>query len=305
VFSWSYTALSTGRGPLFGCSAAPGPDISPSAAASLVGLSRRRPAGLLIELARASTGRRAFPARYTFHDLLRAYAADLTGTHDPSATARRPPPAHRLYLHTGHAAARLLHPPRSGSPAYSPPPRPASRRGPAGSRSAMAWLTSSIPSCSPLCSSPVTPGSTAHTWQLAWRPSNVSGPSRPLARPPPAPVWSAALLAAQRLDDPIARPTRTAGSLGAYPAGHYQNATTICSRALELCAEAGDHRRPGAHPRPFRLPLGGTGRGPDQALDHAERMLALFRTAGHHRGEPSPGRRRLVPRNCSASTRRR
>jgi hypothetical protein len=128
VFSWSYTALSPAAARLFRLLALhPGPEVSPDSAASLTGLPRPQTRRLLIELGRASLVTEHSPHRYTFHDLLRAYAADLTGTHDP--VSHRQSATGRLidhYLHTGYAAARLLNPSRDPIPIRSCRPLPES-----------------------------------------------------------------------------------------------------------------------------------------------------------------------------------
>jgi Domain of unknown function (DUF4062)/NB-ARC domain len=76
VFSWSYDALAPAAARLFRLLGLhPGPDISTPAAASLAALSLAQVRLLLAELARANLLLEHAPSRYTFHDLLRAYAA--------------------------------------------------------------------------------------------------------------------------------------------------------------------------------------------------------------------------------------
>jgi hypothetical protein len=68
---------------------------------------------LLTELARAHLIGEHTPGRYAFHDLLRAYAADQANTVEPEDQQHAA--IHRTldhYLHTAHAAARLLDPQR-------------------------------------------------------------------------------------------------------------------------------------------------------------------------------------------------
>jgi DNA-binding SARP family transcriptional activator len=110
LFSWSYRRLSAGSARLFRLLALhPAPDIALPAAASLAGASTERTAGLLAELTGAHLVEEHVPGRYTFHDLLRAYAHELAGAADSPARRRA---AHaRLfdhYLHTAHAAAGVL-----------------------------------------------------------------------------------------------------------------------------------------------------------------------------------------------------
>jgi tetratricopeptide (TPR) repeat protein/transcriptional regulator with XRE-family HTH domain len=86
VFSWSYQQLGALAARVFRLLGAhPGPDITVPAAASLaeVGLPAAREA--LAELHRANLLSEPAPGRFTFHDLLRAYAGELTASHDGEA----------------------------------------------------------------------------------------------------------------------------------------------------------------------------------------------------------------------------
>ena len=101
----------------------PGPDIGAAAAASLAGVPAARAAPLLAELTGAHLLTEHTPGRYAFHDLLRAYAAELRRR----ATTPRPSggrAVHRLldhYLHTAAAASRAARPARRrGSPRRRP-----------------------------------------------------------------------------------------------------------------------------------------------------------------------------------------
>ena len=124
VFSWSYRTLSKEAARLFRMMAIhPGPDIGIHAAACLAGLT---PAGLrqpLAELVRTHLISEYPAGRYTFHDLLRIYAAERNREEDgdnerATATQR----LYQHYLHTAHAATRLLYPQKTGLPQSAPPP---------------------------------------------------------------------------------------------------------------------------------------------------------------------------------------
>ena len=92
VFSWSYRQLSPAAARLFRLLGMhPGPDIGLPAAASLAGQPAAEVRPLLTELARAHLIERA-AGRYAFHDLLRAYAAELALALDPDAAACRAAP---------------------------------------------------------------------------------------------------------------------------------------------------------------------------------------------------------------------
>jgi DNA-binding SARP family transcriptional activator/tetratricopeptide (TPR) repeat protein len=112
VFSWSCRTLSTGAARMFRLLGLhPGPDISVPAAASLAALDRDQARRALDELAAAHLLTEHPPGRYTFHDLLRAFAAEQAHIHDTKAGRRDA--RHRAldhYLHSGHAAFTVLYP---------------------------------------------------------------------------------------------------------------------------------------------------------------------------------------------------
>jgi tetratricopeptide (TPR) repeat protein len=112
VFSWSYQRLTTAAARLFRLLGLhPGAAIGAPAAASLAGLPLPQGRSLLAELARAHLVEEQAPGRFSFHDLLRAYAAELA--HADESAAERHAAVHRVldhYLLTAHAAARFLHP---------------------------------------------------------------------------------------------------------------------------------------------------------------------------------------------------
>jgi DNA-binding SARP family transcriptional activator len=114
VFSWSYVTLSSPAADLFRLlGLCPGPDISRPAAASLAGVSAPEAESLLAELATAHLLDARTPGRYSFHDLLRAYAGELTDKVDDDD--RRHAATLRMlshYLHTAYACDRLLSPRR-------------------------------------------------------------------------------------------------------------------------------------------------------------------------------------------------
>jgi DNA-binding SARP family transcriptional activator len=108
----SYRAVSPAAARLFRLLGLhPGPDFVVPAAASLAGAPMPRTRLLLAELTRVHLLEEHAPGRYTFHDLLRAYATELSRTSDSHTEHRRA--VRRLldhYLHSAHAATRLLCP---------------------------------------------------------------------------------------------------------------------------------------------------------------------------------------------------
>lgn len=110
VFSWSYEHLSASSARMFRLlSVHPGPDITAPAAASLTGMPAAEARRALHDLTRAHLVVEHTPGRFTFHDLLRAYSGELAAAHDSDAS-RRITLLRALdhYLHTAHAAERLL-----------------------------------------------------------------------------------------------------------------------------------------------------------------------------------------------------
>ncbi|HZM83498.1 MAG TPA: BTAD domain-containing putative transcriptional regulator [Candidatus Limnocylindrales bacterium] len=123
VFSWSYHTLGPDTARLFrALGLHGGPDFAAPAAASLAAVTPAQAATALHELAAAHLLIERTPGRYTFHDLLRAYAIELTHEHDPDH-AREAAVGRVLdhYAHSAHHAAERLDPIRR-SPALEAPP---------------------------------------------------------------------------------------------------------------------------------------------------------------------------------------
>ncbi|MEV4416710.1 helix-turn-helix domain-containing protein [Catellatospora sp. NPDC049609] len=169
VFSWSHRMLAPGTARLFRLlSLAPGPDITGPAAASLAGVGQGRGAAMLAELARAQLVSEHAPGRFRFHDLLRAYAAEICAAED-SAEQRRAA-LHRLldhYLHTACRAALLLAPDREPIEVKPPAPGAVPRR--IGSeRAALAWFTAEQAVLAASIRRAAEEGFEEHAWQLVW-----------------------------------------------------------------------------------------------------------------------------------------
>jgi tetratricopeptide (TPR) repeat protein/transcriptional regulator with XRE-family HTH domain len=146
VFSWSYRRLSADAANLFRLlSLHPGPDISVAATASLAGIPPRDARRTLSELTRTHMLTEPTPGRYAFHDLLRAFAAELADTLDP-AQDRRTAMQRMLdhYLHTARAAADLTHPHQVPITTNAPTPGTTAEEF-ADHRQAAAWLAAEYP----------------------------------------------------------------------------------------------------------------------------------------------------------------
>jgi tetratricopeptide (TPR) repeat protein len=96
----------------------PGPDISAPAAASMAGVPLAIARGALRDLARASLIIENAPGRYSFHDLLRVYAAEQAACREgreSSLDGERSDALHQVldhYLHTADRALAVLYPGR-------------------------------------------------------------------------------------------------------------------------------------------------------------------------------------------------
>ncbi|MEW1629779.1 tetratricopeptide repeat protein [Streptomyces sp. NPDC089173] len=112
VFTWSYDQLAPAQARLFRhLGLHPGPDISTPAAAALADLTPREARSLLSALADAHLIEPAAHDRYRFHDLLRAYAAELAHDRDTEQDHRRARESVLTwYTHTAHTADRQVYP---------------------------------------------------------------------------------------------------------------------------------------------------------------------------------------------------
>ena len=110
VFSWSYDSLTMPARRIFRLLGLhPGPDVSLPAAASLAGVDRDAARRALAELARAHLVTPHRGGRFELHDLLRAYAIDVSDRDEPE-DERRAALVRVLdhYLHSGHAAEMMF-----------------------------------------------------------------------------------------------------------------------------------------------------------------------------------------------------
>ncbi|MEV4052008.1 BTAD domain-containing putative transcriptional regulator [Amycolatopsis sp. NPDC049688] len=112
VLGWSYDRLPPPQQLLFRrLGLHPGPDVSPAAAAALVGRSPREVHVLLRALADAHLIEPVAGGYYRFHDLLRAYAAEQAREHDTRADRRSAlDTLLTWYSHTANVADRRLYP---------------------------------------------------------------------------------------------------------------------------------------------------------------------------------------------------
>jgi hypothetical protein len=236
VFSWSYQTLSADAARLFRLLGLhPGPDIAAPAAASLAGAPPGQVRPLLAELARAHLITEHAPGRYSFHDLLRAYAAELTHSHDLDTERRAA--THRLldhYLHTSHRAHRLMDPHREPI-TVSPPQASVTPENVVDHAHALAWLTAEhavLVAATGHAAANV--GFETHAWQLAWmltqffsrRGTGTTGP------PPTATSSTPPAVKPTGSDRPTptaASPSPTRGSTSTTTPTHTSTRPYVCS----------------------------------------------------------------------------
>jgi len=279
VFSWSCQQLSGSAARMFrllGLHA--GPDISVPAAASLAGLTPSRARALIAELADAHLIAEHAPGRYAFHDLLRAYAADLSAAADSDDERRDA--LHRVldhYLHTAHPGSRLLNPARLH--VALPPPRPGvTLECIASASEALAWFDAEHQVLLAAITQASDMGFDAHAWQLPW--TLMLFFDRQGHWHDQITIQRIAIAAAKRLGD-LAAQARAYRDLGTTFGRHCAFAASLpyFRQALDLHRQLGDRlgqarvRNEMAFAAEQLGNLGG-------ALDHAQQALALVEDEG-------------------------
>jgi DNA-binding SARP family transcriptional activator len=283
VFSWSYQALTPDAARLFRLLSVPiGPDITTAAAASLTGAPPPRVRHLMAELARTHLVNEHSPGRYTFHDLLRAYATEQADLHDTPTD--RHTAMHRLldhYVYTANTASRLLDP--ATEPIVNPPRPGVTPEQPTDDRQAMAWFSNEHQVLVAAVDQAAGMGLDTHTCQLARNTAEYldrRGHWHQFAA-----NQRAAVAAAQRLADPAMLARAYSGlAASCIPRGRYDEADAHYRHALELYGQTGDQVGL-ARTRCNLACVWELRGGHSEALHHAEQALDLFRAANHRNGE--------------------
>jgi DNA-binding SARP family transcriptional activator len=281
VFSWSYDRLSDGAARMFRLLGVhPGPDVSGPAAASMAGVPLGEARGMLAELTRASLLTEELSGRYTFHDLLRAYAAERAAASEDNgelAGARLRLLDH--YVRSATTAAGRTYPARS--PVGLPPV-------PAGVESeefssyeeALAWFVAEHHVLRSVLPVAADRGFDSYCWKLAW----LWAPflkRRGMLHEDVA-VQRIALEAARRLSDPNALAHVHYEFGHAYSKlGRVSHAEAQLSRAFELFTRVGDKANIGRVEHALAVLLHMQGRW-TEALPHATEALRLRRLFGGH-----------------------
>jgi DNA-binding SARP family transcriptional activator len=284
VLSWSYKQLDPPAARLFrllGLHA--GPDISTAAAASMAGLPLDEGRRGLGELTRAHLLAEHVPGRFSCHDLLRAYAAELTQSADSEAE-RRAATGRMLdhYLHTAHSAA--LQARSINSPlmlAALAPGAEAERISDA--EQALAWFEAEHRVLMAATGRALEAGFDTHAWQLVWTLSDfldMRGRWHDWAV-----AEQIALAATQRLGDRVAQASvhqRFGYASGRI--GRYDDAHAHLGLALSIHNERGDHAGQAYVHNSLAITLSYQGRH-GEALGHARQSLTSYTAAGDRAGQ--------------------
>jgi tetratricopeptide (TPR) repeat protein len=287
VFSWSYRDLDADAARAFRLHGlAPCLDISPHAVAALTGATLEHARRMLDRLTRAHLTEPVAPDRYGLHDLLNAYARQLSVSEDSAADRRAA--LTRLfdhYVHTAATAMDALFPaedlsrPRVPGPASSPNPIVT------GVASARAWLDAERASLVAVAAHAAEHGWPGHAASLAAILSRYL--DRACYYREAITIHTCARRAAQRTGD-LAAEAVALFSLGTVDArqGRYQQASSQLQQALALCRETGDLAST-ARAR-HNLGMVDFQQGHyQQASSHFQQALALFREIGDR---PAEGR---------------
>ena len=283
VLSWSYRQLDPATARLFrllGLHA--GPDVSAAAVASLAGVPLPGARRGLGELTRAHLLTEHAPGRFSSHDLLRAYAAELAQSADSEAE-RRAATGRMLdhYLRTAHRAALRLHPTRRQITLA--PPEPGAEPEPiADAAAAQAWFDAELQVLMAAAGRALETGFDVQVWQIAWtlfRYLETRGRWHDWVR-----IEEYALAATERLGDQSAHALahqRYGFACGRL--GNYADAYAHLERGLSIHTELGDHAGQAYVHNALAIMLDSQGRTGD-ALEQAQRALDSYTAAGHANG---------------------
>lgn len=280
VLSWSYHQLSPAGARMFRLLGVhPGPDISLSAAASLAAVTRAQAGAALRELTRSHMVAEHLPARFSFHDLLRAYAIDQAERYDDESERRAA--LHRTldhYLHTAMTATVRFSPHRSPLRMATPQPGviPADF---SAKEQAMAWFDAEVPVLLALITQAYAEGFDTHAWQIPWALSPFF--SRRGRLQEYVASQEIALSAARRLDDQLAQ-AHAHHLLGQAQAwlDDYDAAEPNARQSLDIFRDLGDRAGEAAVLNGLSVMLERQGRYPE-ALALALDALRMLKAAGY------------------------
>jgi tetratricopeptide (TPR) repeat protein/transcriptional regulator with XRE-family HTH domain len=278
VFSWSYRQLSVqaaGAFRLLGVH--PGPDVSAAAATSLLGVPATERRRILRELTGTHLVAEQVPGRYSVHDLLRIYAAELADTDSPAVRHAAITRMLDHYLSTSCNAAEQLDRSRP-RPVPEPPESGVRPEEFADSEASLAWFQAEHQVLLAVQTLAASSGLDRHAVKLPWAMTTYLG--RTGHWHDWAGLQRIALTAAERSRDRAGQ-ARVQVSLGrAYERlGRLEDAQSHLLRAVELYRDLDDHAGQGdVHITMARI-LEVMGRQQD-SLHQAELAVVQFRLAG-------------------------
>jgi DNA-binding SARP family transcriptional activator/tetratricopeptide (TPR) repeat protein len=283
AFSWSYRQLSDPAARMFRLlGLPPGPDIAVAAAASLTGTDRPRARRALTELAAAGLVNESAVGRYVTHDLLRAYATELSGAQDGADAGRAA--LTRLfdsYLSASAAAMDTLFPgERDIRPARVPAATVPQLTRPAAART---WLEAERPCLVAACAHMAEHGWPGYATRLARILFRYLDGGRPLDA---IAVHSNAVRAARQAGDPAAELLAlTDLVLVDVSLGRNRQAVTGLEQALHLYREAADQAGEGRVLGNLGMVNMFLGHYP-RAIDQSQQALVMYRQAGDRARQP-------------------
>ncbi|MEV0893983.1 BTAD domain-containing putative transcriptional regulator [Promicromonospora sp. NPDC050262] len=289
VFSWSYRALGADAATVFRLLGLhPGPHLTIPGVASLGALPRDRARAAVVELERASLLIELAPGLFTMHELLMDYATELVAQDPPEQSGAATVRMLEHYLGVAHQAEEALAPTEDrhtvGPPSHgvlgSPPP--------SGHDAGVALLDREAPVLVAMVRRAAATGNHEHTWRIArclrpylWGRGQVPTllESERLAL--------AALERLGRVPEQVGSRRWIAHAL--MRLGRADDAWRTIEPTLPPTERRVEHHVDDDAARAWLLStaaavLAELGR-PDEALDHAERALDLFRGSGDRVGE--------------------
>jgi tetratricopeptide (TPR) repeat protein len=284
VFSWSYRHLDPAAARAFRLLGLhPGHGFEPYAAAALTGATVAQARQALDALARAHLIQPAGPDRYDMHDLLRAYARDLSATEDvddDQHAARTRLFDH--YLHTAATAMDILVPaarhrrPSIPRPATPVPPLP-------DTAAALGWLDAERATLVAVAAHTATHGWPGHATRLAATISTYLHNAGHFAEA--LTIFGHALGAARRTGDRAAEATAVHSIADVdWQQGRLPQAADGHQQALALYRAAGDRAGEARVLGSIGIDETDLGRW-EQAAGHQQEAIAIHRDTGDRLGE--------------------
>jgi DNA-binding SARP family transcriptional activator/tetratricopeptide (TPR) repeat protein/transcriptional regulator with XRE-family HTH domain len=280
VFSWSGRHLSPQSARVFRLLGLhPGPGFALPAVASMTGLPLREARAAMNELVRAHLVTEHAAGRFAFHDLLRAYAAELAGTAE-SAIARRTA-MHRVldhYLRTARNGAGALGRPAQAGEMRLVPARPGvTAEKFTSSDAALQWFSAHYPVLAAVVAWSAETGFDSHCCQLSW--SLMAFLDQGARWQAMAEIHQTALRAARRLNDRFAEGlAHRALGYARGRTGSHQAACAHFREATEIFQSTGDAGDCAVSHRGLAWVLGLCGRH-DEAMIHAQHAVSLTRSS--------------------------